>query len=174
MANGINEIILLGNLGSQPELRHLPNGNPVLNISLCTDESYYNDQNEKVLDEEWHNLQVFGRKAETLAKHANKGDQIFIKGRNKTRKWDKDGQTHYTTEVQVKDFRFLRNGTRGDQAPAAQQAPYNQSPQPAAQPTGFYEADGSAMPSHLVKQFRAAGYTEGWLKGQLPPVLPNQ
>ncbi len=109
MATGINKITLLGNLGAQPELKFMPNNNPVLNVSLCTDESYYNDQNQKVEEEEWHKLVVFGRKAESIAKHANKGDQLYIEGKNKTRSWESNGIKRYITEVEVKDFRFTRS-----------------------------------------------------------------
>lgn len=189
MANGINKIILLGNLGSQPELRHLPNGNAVLNISLYTDESYYdNTTNQKVETGEWHNLALFGPKAENIAKYANKGDQIYIEGSNKTREWEKDGVKRWSTEIKVSDFRFLRNGTRDQQAPAAgqnaqqgQQSAPQSSAQPAyaapaqAQPPiGFFNADGSVMSVNEANRYKGVGYVDGWFQGQIPPVLPNQ
>lgn len=173
MASGINKITLLGNLGQDPELRYMPNGNAVLNVSLFTDESYYNDQNQLVEDGEWHKLSMFGRKAEAFAKYTKKGDQVYIEGRNKTRKWEKDGVERYTTEVLVSDFRFTRgSGQQGSQ-------PTNHSPQPApaAQQAqvmvGHFNADGSAMEPALVQRYVNLGYTEGWQKGFIPPALPQ-
>lgn len=179
MATGINKVTLLGNLGSDPELRYLPNGNAVLNVSLFSDESYFNDQNQKVENGEWHRLSFFGRKAEVVAQHCKKGDQLYIEGRNHTNEWEKDGVKRYSTEVQVKEFRFCRNaGDHNSSTDTAQPgyAPQQAAPQQAPQAQtiyGHYYADGNAMPPHEVQRYKAFGYADGWQKGTVPPALPQ-
>ncbi len=179
MASGINKIILLGNLGSQPELTFMPNEKAVLNISLKTDESYFNDQNVKVEAGEWHKLAIFGPQAETIAKYCNKGDQLYVEGKNRTRDYEKDGIKRYVTEVIVKEFRFCRSsgGASNNQDQSSGQAAYNSQPQP-AQPapaeTGFFEADGQAMGPDRVQLFKNAGHANGWTRGWVPPVLAQQ
>ncbi len=116
MANGLNLVILLGNLGAQPELKYLPNNTPVLNISLFSDETYFNKEGVKVEKGEWHSLAIFGNKAETITKYCNKGDQLVIIGHNETREWEKNGIKHYTTDIKVDDFRFTRGSKNAQPA----------------------------------------------------------
>ncbi len=181
MAAGINKITLLGNLGSQPEVTFMPNGKAVLNISLFSDESYFNDQNVKVETGEWHKLAIFGGQAETIGKHCNKGDQLYVEGKNRTRDYEKDGEKRYVTEVVVKEFRFGRSsgGATNSQGQSNGQAAYNSQPQPAAQPQpapviGFYEANGAPMTPVRVQEAKAAGFPNGWQHGWFPPQLAQQ
>lgn len=113
MARGINKVILIGNLGQDPDIRYTQSGAPVANLSLATAESWRDretgEQNERT---EWHRLVMFGRTAEVAQQYLKKGSQIFVEGRLQTRKWqDRDGNERYTTEVVVNDMQML--GGRG-------------------------------------------------------------
>ena len=103
MSNGINKVILIGNLGSEPELHALPSGDHVANISLATNESW-TDRNtgEKHERVEWHRVALFGRVAEVAADYLHKGSRVYIEGKLRTRKWQsQDGSDRYTTEIIV-------------------------------------------------------------------------
>lgn len=105
MSRGINKVILVGKLGADPELKHLPNGNTVANISIATSESW-KDRNtgQKQEKTEWHRVVVFGKLAEIAGQYLTKGSQVYFEGKLQTRKWqDQTGQDKYTTEVVV-DF----------------------------------------------------------------------
>ena len=139
MARGVNKVILIGNLGKDPELKSFPNGDAFCNLTLATSDSW-NDKatGEKKERTEWHNL-VFTRKlAEIAGKYLKKGSKIYVEGSLRTRSWEKDGVTRYTTEIVVNDMQMLdgRSGgtaSMGDEggyerparsaAPAAKAAP---------------------------------------------------
>jgi len=97
---GVNKVILVGNLGKDPEVRYLDNGVAVANFSLATTESYKNKQGERVSQTEWHNIVLWRGLAEVAEKYLKKGSSIYIEGKIKNRKWeDKDGNTRYNTEI---------------------------------------------------------------------------
>jgi len=97
---GVNKVILVGNLGKDPEVKYLDNGVPVANFSLATTESYKNKQGERVNQTEWHNIVLWRGLAEVAEKYLKKGASVYIEGKIKTRKWeDKEGVTKYTTEI---------------------------------------------------------------------------
>jgi single-strand DNA-binding protein len=98
--DGLNKIIIIGNLGADPELRILPGGNAVLKLRVATTESWL-DKEKNVRNErtEWHRVAVFGKSAENLAKFLRKGMRVTIEGRNQTSSYEKEGQKHYSTEV---------------------------------------------------------------------------
>ena len=97
---GVNKVILVGNLGKDPEVRYLDNGVAVANFSLATTESYKNKQGERVSQTEWHNIVLWRGLAEVAEKYLKKGSSIYVEGRIKNRKWeDKDGNTRYNTEI---------------------------------------------------------------------------
>ena len=103
MARGVNKVILVGNLGQDPEVRYMPNGNGVANISIATTDSW-KDKNTGQLQErtEWHRVVLFGKLAEVAGEYLRKGSQVYIEGRLQTRKWtDQSGQDKYTTEIVV-------------------------------------------------------------------------
>ncbi|WDP91127.1 MAG: single-stranded DNA-binding protein [Desulfobacter sp.] len=110
---GLNKVMLIGNLGRDPEIRYLQSGNAVVNFSIATSEQW-TDKNtgERQEKTEWHRIVVFGKQAEICGKYLSKGSSIYIEGRLQTRSWEKDGQTHYTTEIVASNFQFL--GGRGD------------------------------------------------------------
>jgi single-strand DNA-binding protein len=95
----INKVILLGNLGKDPETRTLDNGNKVTNFSLATSEVYNNQKGEKVKETEWHNISFFGGLAEICEKYLTKGSQIYIEGKIQTRSYEQDGVTKYATNI---------------------------------------------------------------------------
>ena len=97
---GVNKVILVGNLGKDPEVRHLDTGVSVANFSLATTESYNNKQGERVNQTEWHNIVVWRGLADVAEKYLNKGSSVYIEGKIQTRKWeDKEGNTRYSTDI---------------------------------------------------------------------------
>lgn len=103
----VNKVILLGNLGKDPETKTTEKGNTVVNFSLATSE-YYNNESHT----EWHNVVVWGNTAENCAKFLNKGSKVFLEGKIQTRKWqDKEGNNRYTTEVVAFKVQFLDTKT---------------------------------------------------------------
>jgi single-strand DNA-binding protein len=130
MARGINKVILVGNLGQDPEVRYTTSGSAVTNISVATAESW-KDKNtgEKVEKTEWHRVVFFGRLAEIAGEYLRKGSQVYIEGKIQTRKWqDQNNQDRYTTEIVANELQMLGGtpsggqGSYGGQAPAAPKA----------------------------------------------------
>lgn len=112
MSTGVNKVILIGNLGKDPEVRHLDNGATVANFSIATTESYKDKNGQKVDQTEWHNIVLWRGLAEIAEKYLKKGDSVFIEGKLRTRSWEKDGVTRYTTEV-VGDQMTMLGGKKG-------------------------------------------------------------
>ncbi|WP_317847654.1 single-stranded DNA-binding protein [Pseudomonas sp. HTZ2] len=102
MARGVNKVILVGTCGQDPEVRYLPNGTAVTNLSLATSEAWTDKQTgQKVEKTEWHRVVLFGKVAEIAGEYLRKGSQCYIEGKLKTREWEKDGIKRYSTEVHV-------------------------------------------------------------------------
>ena len=102
MARGVNKVILVGTCGQDPEVRYLPNGNPIANVSLATSEQWTDKQTgQKVEKTEWHRVTLFGKVAEIAGEYLKKGSQVYIEGKLQTREWEKDGIKRYTTEILV-------------------------------------------------------------------------
>jgi single-strand DNA-binding protein len=99
MAEGLNRVMLLGNLGADPELRVTPGGQAVLKLRLATNESYVDRNNVRQERTEWHRVTVWGRRAEALGKILQKGDSLFVEGRLQTSSYEKNGEKRYSTEV---------------------------------------------------------------------------
>lgn len=105
---GVNKVMIIGNLGKDPELRHTPQGNAVANFSIATSESWNDKNGQKQERTEWHRIVVWGKLAELCAKYLSKGRQCFIEGKLQTRAWEgQDGQKKYTTEVIASTVQFL-------------------------------------------------------------------
>lgn len=122
MAKGsINKVMLIGNLGTDPEVRYLPNGNPVATINIATSESWRDKQSGEQQDRtEWHRVVMFNRLAEIVGEYLKKGSKVYIEGKLRTRKWqDKNGQDRYTTEVLADEMQMLdsKGGTSGGYTP---------------------------------------------------------
>ena len=108
---GINKVIIVGNLGKDPELRHTPQGQAVANFSIATSESWNDKQGQKQERTEWHRIVVWGKLGELCAKYLTKGRQAYVEGKLQTRSWDdKDGQKRYTTEIVASTVQFLGGG----------------------------------------------------------------
>lgn|SRR5690606_27463510 len=142
MARGINKVILIGNLGQDPDTRYTPNGNAVVNLTLATDESYKDRQSGQLVPRtEWHKVVLFGKVAEVAGQYLRKGSKVYIEGRLQTRKWQgQDGQDRYTTEIvvdingqmQMLDSRGSEGGMNQGEPqgrPQQQQQQYNAPPQ---------------------------------------------
>ncbi|MCG7498519.1 single-stranded DNA-binding protein [Vibrio sp. Of7-15] len=141
-SRGINKVILVGNLGGDPEVRYMPSGGAVANITIATSESWRDkntgEQKEKT---EWHRVALFGKLAEVAGEYLRKGSQVYIEGQLQTRKWqDQNGQERYTTEVVVQGFNGVMQmlGGRAQQGQGApmggqQQQQWGQPQQPAQQ-----------------------------------------
>jgi single-strand DNA-binding protein len=134
MARGVNKVILIGNLGQDPETRYMPSGSAVTNLRLATTEVFKDrETGENQERTEWHSVAMFGKLAEIAAEYLKKGSQVYVEGRIRTRKWqDKEGKDRYTTEIVADQMQMLggrgggAGGSYGD-APAASR--------PASQPS---------------------------------------
>jgi len=114
MARGINKVILVGNLGNDPETRFMPNGNPVTNISIATSESWKDKQSGQQQERtEWHRIVFFNRLAEIAGEYLKKGSKVYIEGALRTRQWDKEGQKHYSTEIIANEMQMLDGRSDG-------------------------------------------------------------
>lgn len=150
---GVNKVIIVGRLGNDPEMRTMPNGDAVANISVATSEVW----NDKVTGErrevtEWHRIILFRRNAEVAGQYLRKGSQVYVEGKLKTRKWqDQNGQDRYTTEIQADSLTMLggRNDNGGDFAQQAggysnsNNGNYNQSN---SSPNNHYDQTAKATP----------------------------
>ncbi|MDH5325204.1 MAG: single-stranded DNA-binding protein [Gammaproteobacteria bacterium] len=155
MARGINKVILIGNLGNDPEVKYMPSGEAVTNISVATSESWKDKNGEQVERTEWHRVVFFRRLAEIAGEYLKKGSKVYIEGKLQTRKWqDQSGQDRYTTEIVANEMQMLdsRGGAAGgapfdNNRPASQSNSQNnaQNNAPAAQsqgaPAGFDDFD---------------------------------
>ena len=105
---GVNKVILVGNLGADPEVKSLPNGMTVANFRMATTENWVNRSGEKTTNTEWHRIVAFGRLAEICEKYLHKGKQVYVEGRIRTRSWDdKDGNKRTTTEIVATQMQML-------------------------------------------------------------------
>lgn len=133
MARGVNKVILIGNLGRDPEVRYSPSGAAIANVTIATSEGWKDKQTGEMQERtEWHRVVFFSRLAEIAGEYLRKGSQIYIEGRLQTRKWqDKDGQDRYTTEIVANEMQMLggRAGASSQMSDASSQ--FNQ-PQAAA------------------------------------------
>ena len=112
----VNKVILVGNLGRDPEVRYMPSGDAMVNLSIATAENWKDKNGDRQEKTEWHRVVMFGRLAEIAGEYLKKGSQAYIEGRLQTRKWtDKEGQEKYTTEIVADRMQMLggRSGSSG-------------------------------------------------------------
>ena len=144
---GVNKVIILGNLGKDPEVKFMPNGGGVANMTIATSESWKDKQTgEQKEKTEWHRVVMFGKLAEIAGEYLKKGSKVYIEGSLQTRKWtNQQGQDQYTTEIVVQGF----NGTMQmlDGKPQGQQAPPQQQQQSGAQPNQNGSFNQQAQPN---------------------------
>ncbi|GAB5536578.1 MAG: single-stranded DNA-binding protein [Rubricoccaceae bacterium] len=144
MARGINKVILIGNLGQDPELRYTGSGTAVCNMRIATSESYKDRDGNQVENTEWHTVVAWSRLAEICGEYLKKGRQVYIEGSLQTRQWeDRDGNTRYSTEIKAREMQMLggRDGGGGDdnsydQSPRPQRQQQSSQPKPQAAPAG--------------------------------------
>jgi single-strand DNA-binding protein len=150
-SRGVNKVILVGNVGNDPEVRYMPNGNAVANVSIATSDTWKDkssgDQQEKT---EWHRVVFFNRLAEIVEKYVKKGSKLYLEGRLQTRAWEQDGVKRYTTEIVANEMQMLdsRGGMDGGEGDSSfgQNQPMGQSasksaPKAQATPTNFDNFD---------------------------------
>ena len=145
----LNKVTLIGNLGRDPETRHMPSGGTVCNLNIATTESW-KDRNsgERREQTEWHRVVMFERLAEIAAQYLRKGSQVYIEGKLQTRKWqDKDGQDRYTTEIRATEMKML--GRRGDEEGQFNEGGYGGSQsRPGNAPSNSYGEEFGAPPGN--------------------------
>ncbi|MDR2451960.1 MAG: single-stranded DNA-binding protein [Candidatus Accumulibacter sp.] len=144
----VNKVILIGNLGADPETRYLPNGDAVANVRLATSEQWTDKASgEKRETTEWHRVVFFRRLAEIVGQYLKKGSPIYVEGRIRTRKWqDKEGQERYTTEIEANEMKMLgsRQGSSGGETEYG--APF-----PAPAPAGDAKAPDKKKPGGVIE-----------------------
>ena len=142
MGRSVNKVTLIGTLGRDPEVRYMPNGNAVANLTLATDESYNDKQTgKKVESTEWHRITVYGKLAEIIQQYLKKGSKAYFEGKLRTREWEKDGVKRYTTEIIANDMMMLDG--RGDNM-GSYSAPSQPMGQPMSAPQGYQQAPQAA------------------------------
>ena len=142
MARGINKVILVGTVGKDPEMKYMPSGDAIANISIATNDAW-KDKNtgEKKEVTEWHRVVFFRQLADIVGKYVRKGQQIYIEGSLKTRSWEKDGQKHYATEIVASDMQMLGSKGDGERTEQSASAPKPAPPKPAPAPQSFEDFD---------------------------------
>src|SRR3954452_11405604 len=140
----VNKVIVIGNLGRDPEIRYTPNGNAVCNVSVATTRTWKaKDSGDKVEATEWHRVVFYDRLAEIAGEYLKKGRSVYVEGRLKTRKWqDKDGAEKYTTEIIAEEMKMLggREGMGGGADDRGQPSGYGNRPHPASRPAAVAKA----------------------------------
>ena len=126
MAEGVNKVILVGNLGKDPELSYTQSGTARCRFSLATGESYTNNAGERQQRTEWHNIVVWNKQAENCATYLKKGSSVVVEGKIRTRSWDDNGVTKYRTEVVASGIKFLgtKSGGGHSQPPLEEEPPF--------------------------------------------------
>lgn len=132
-SRGVNKVIVLGNLGQDPEVRYMPNGNAVANVTLATSESWKDQSGQQQEKTEWHKIVFFGKLAEVVGEYLKKGSQVYVEGKLQTRKWqDSSGVDKYTTEIVVDQggkMQMLGGAQGGNQQQSQQRPQQQQAPQ---------------------------------------------
>ncbi|WP_373001535.1 single-stranded DNA-binding protein [Marinobacter sp.] len=169
MARGVNKVILIGNLGQDPDTRYTPNGNAVVNLNLATDESYKDRQTGQLVPKtEWHRVVLFGKVAEVAGQYLRKGSKVYIEGKLQTRKWqNKEGQDVYTTEVVVDiSGQMQMLDSRGGEGGMNQGAPAGR-----PQQSGYNAPAGQQ--NNPPPQSQSGGYSNQSSQGSMPEPVDD-
>ena len=169
---GVNKVILIGNLGNDPDMRYMPNGEPVANISIATSETW-NDKNtgEKREKTEWHRVVAYRRTAEIIGQYTRKGSKLYVEGRLQTRKWtDQSGQQRYTTEIIADNIQMLDSRSGGEGSFGGNGGNYNNNRNNGGygQQGGFDDNYGDGYPDY------GAPPSGGNNRSQQQPPMPNK
>lgn len=145
MARGVNKVIILGNIGQEPEVKYMPNGGAVTNVSIATSETWKDKATGQPQERtEWHRVVFFNQLGEIAGKYLKKGSKVYIEGSLRTRKWQaQDGTDRYTTEIVASEMQMLDGKDGSNQQPSQQPMQQPQVPQHSApqQPAGFDSFD---------------------------------
>ena len=160
-SKGVNKVILVGNLGKDPEVRYTPNGKAVATLTLATSESW-KDQSGQIQEKtEWHRVSMFGKLAEIAGEYLRKGSQVYIEGKLQTRKWqNKEGQDQYTTEIVLDPFNGVMQmlGSKGGgQSEGGFQGQQRQAPAPQPSNQGYQQAPQQGHPGQQYQKPPAQG-----------------
>lgn len=180
-SRGVNKVILIGNLGDDPIVKYLTNGNAVANITVATSESWKDQQGQQQERTEWHRVVIFGKLAEIAGEYLRKGSQVYLEGKLQTRKWkDQSGQDRYSTEVVIDQSGSMQMlgskpkdaGQSQGQQSAQQRLAQNQSParRPPAQQAGnaAYQAPQQGYAPTPQQQGMQMPAGDGWDDSQIP------
>lgn len=151
MARGVNKVILIGNLGADPEVRYTPSGSAVANVTLATSETWRDKQSGELQDRtEWHRIVFFNRLAEIVGEYLHKGSKIYVEGSLRTRKWqDRNGVDRYTTEIIANEMHMLDSRGASGNGGGFQKQPTEQQQQPQAETASV----GAAAPKGSKDDF---------------------
>lgn len=152
----VNKVILIGNLGRDPEMRYMPSGDAIANFSIATTESWKDKSGEKQEKTEWHRISMFGRLAEIAGEYLKKGSSVYIEGRLQTRKWqNKEGQDQYTTEVVANEMKMLGGRSGGNTFEVMDKEPSGGASRPAraAERSSSSSEGGAAKPAARKDDF---------------------
>lgn len=142
----VNKVILVGNVGRDPEIRALESGTKYARFSLATNEVYLDKQGQRQTQTEWHRIVVWGKQADTIEQYVRAGKTLYIEGRLRTSSYDKDGVKHYTTDVVCDSFKFIGPAPSGQGQNAAPIAPAAAAPAPSAVPAAAAPSFSAPMP----------------------------
>ncbi len=162
MARGVNKVILVGNIGGDPDVRYMPNGNAVTNVTIATSETWKDKQSGQNQERtEWHRVVFFNRLGEIAGEYLRKGSKVYVEGSLRTRKWQaQDGQDRYTTEIVASEMQML-DSRGGDNSGYQQQGGYQQQPQQQAAPQqpaqqGGYQQQAPQQPAAPQQSYQQA------------------
>ena len=160
--SGVNKVIIIGNVGQDPETKYMPSGGAVTNLSIATSESWKDKQTGQPQERtEWHRVVFFNRLAEIASEYVRKGSKVYVEGSLRTRQWEQDGVKRYSTEIVASQMQMLDSKSGDQQAPQQQQ----QAPQQQRQPQQQQHANGSyqqQQAKQAMQQQPAGGFDDGF------------
>ena len=164
MAQGVNKVIIIGNVGGDPETKYMPSGGAVTNLSLATSESWKDKQTGQPQERnEWHRVVFFNRLAEIASEYVRKGSKLYVEGSLRTRQWEQDGIKRYSTEIVASQMQMLDSRQGGAQQGGAQQGYNQQAPQgrPQQQQQGYQQQPPAQQPQQQPQQ-QPGGFDDGF------------
>ena len=171
MGRSVNKVTLIGTLGRDPEVRYMPNGNAVANLTLATDESYTDKgTGQKVEQTEWHRITAYGKLAEIIQQYLKKGSRAYFEGKLRTREWEKDGVKRYTTEIIANDMMMLDRAGDAMGSYSAPVSPSQMMNAPMSAPMGAPAA--APMAAAPMSGMAPQGYQQAPM--QAPKAAPQQ
>ena len=171
MAKGtVNKVIILGRLGQDPEVRHMPNGNAVANVNIATNDGYKDKQTGQYIDvTEWHRVVIFNKMAEVVQQYCKKGSQLYVEGRIRTNKWqDQTGADRYTTEIVANEIQLMGGNSQGSHTPPTSSYEQNHIATPSNQPMNNFQGSQLQQPNNDYAKAKGARPSNGNHQGSFP------